>query len=72
MQKITCGFVVQRWDEAGKFLGQEFVAGDEVEYEDDNGNMINPDEIDNFFEKYSYRCFTMDQMPEAGSAFTGE
>ena len=38
-KKITQGFVVQEFDENGKALEQEFVAGDQVEYEiegDDN------------------------------------
>lgn len=41
IRKITTGFVIQRWDKkTGKFLGQEFVAGDEVDYEDEFGNPI--------------------------------
>lgn len=37
-KKITCGFVVQSWDtELKKWVAQEFIAGHEVEYEDENG-----------------------------------
>lgn len=45
MRKITVGFVVQRYDRNGVCIGQEFVSGDQVEYEDDNGLPItvNPD-----------------------------
>lgn len=34
INKITIGFVTQQYDnEQGRFISQEFVAGDEVEYE---------------------------------------
>lgn len=57
IHKITTGFVIQRWDRAtGKFLGQEFVAGDQVDYEDENGNAIDEEEPE-------YRCFDMVQEP---------
>lgn len=36
INKITTGFVVQQYDtEQGRFISQEFVAGNEVEYECD-------------------------------------
>lgn len=38
--KITHGFVIQRWDGKGNFLGQDFVAGDQVEYESPLGVVI--------------------------------
>lgn len=67
VKKITTGFVIQKWDaETGKFLGQEFVAVDEVNYEDEIGNPIDVDEIPDFFDKYPYRCFDMVQEPEEG------
>jgi hypothetical protein len=45
IRKITTGFVIQRWNkETGKFLGQEFVAGDQVEYEDEYGYSIEDQE----------------------------
>ena len=44
--KITVGFVTQSYDKnaADKFIctGQEFIAGDQVDYEDTNGNTITP------------------------------
>jgi len=43
VKKITTGFVVQQFDDDGKFQGQTFVAGDQVEYEDENGDSIDPE-----------------------------
>jgi len=44
--KITIGFVVQTFqkDASGKFVctHQEFVASDQCDYEDSEGNPINP------------------------------
>ena len=37
--KITHGFVIQRFDN-NKFMSQEFVAGDQVEYETPNGKQV--------------------------------
>ena len=39
--KITSGFVIQVFNDAGEALRQEFVAGDEVEYETRDGDPIN-------------------------------
>ncbi|MFA6175046.1 MAG: hypothetical protein WC765_00535 [Phycisphaerae bacterium] len=43
--KITTGFVCQSYEKnsAGEFVctSQEFVAGDQVDYEDEKGNSIN-------------------------------
>ena len=39
-QKITIGYVVQKFDESGLPISQEFVAGDEVAYEDEDGNTV--------------------------------
>jgi hypothetical protein len=44
MKKITTGFVIQTWEETGKYVGQEFVAGDECVYENDMGEVIELDE----------------------------
>ena len=48
--KITVGFVAQNYEKnaAGKFIctGQEFIAGDQVDCEDADGNAINPPEYD--------------------------
>jgi hypothetical protein len=41
LNKITTGFVVQKFDsETGRCLSQEFVAGDQVEWEDQAGNAV--------------------------------
>ena len=45
ISKITAGFVIQNYDtETGKFMSQEFVAGDEVDYEDENGPIDGDDD----------------------------
>ena len=48
--KTTVGFVTQSYEKntAGKFIctGQEFIAGDQVDYEDFGGNTITPPEHD--------------------------
>jgi hypothetical protein len=39
IQKITTGFVVQDFDEdTGKCIEQSFIAGDQVEWEDNSGD----------------------------------
>jgi hypothetical protein len=41
VRKITSGFVVQEFDsETGRCLSQEFIAGDQVECEDRQGNSL--------------------------------
>ena len=41
VRKITQGFVVQVFDTAKKqFVSQEFVAGDQCEYEDERGEAV--------------------------------
>ena len=54
--KITTGFVVQAYEKnkAGEFVctGQEFIAGDQVDYEDEQGNAISPPE-------HNYQQFKM-------------
>jgi hypothetical protein len=41
VSKITTGFVVQKFDaDTGRCISQEFVAGDQVEYEDQAGNPV--------------------------------
>lgn len=45
-KKFTDGFVIQTFDENGKCIHQEFVAGDTVDYEDENGNPIDMFEHD--------------------------
>ena len=38
--KITVGFVVQQFDDKGRCIYQEFVAGDEVNWETEEGEAI--------------------------------
>jgi len=40
-QKITHGFVLQKFDQLGECIGQSFTAGDEVDYETEDGDAIN-------------------------------
>jgi len=39
-RKITTGFVIQTFNDDNKCTEQEFVAGDQVDFEDENGNPI--------------------------------
>ena len=63
--KITVGFVTQSYEKnaAGKFIctGQEFIAGDQVDYEDANGNAVTPPEHD-------YQPFNMSLLSGANIA----
>lgn len=48
ISKITTGFVIQVYDtESGKFISQEFVAGDDVVYES-GGESVDGDLIPNY------------------------
>ncbi len=41
VKKITVGFVIQDFDtDAKRFISQDFVAGDEVDYEDEKGEAV--------------------------------
>jgi len=45
LKKITTGFVIQTIDtETGKITHQEFIAGDQCDYEDEEGNCIDAEE----------------------------
>ncbi len=47
VKKITTGFVIQTFDtKTGKFVSQEFIAGDQVDFEDKKGNAV--EEFDNY------------------------
>lgn len=49
LQKITIGYVVQVYDtELGRYVSQEFVAGDQVMVEDMEGNPVDGDEIPDY------------------------
>ena len=46
VKKITTGYVVQVFDtETQRFVSQEFVAGDECRYEDEDRNTIESDQL---------------------------
>ena len=55
-KKITVGFVVQRYEQGGErcyvCVEQEFVAGDQCDYEDVEGNAIEPPD-------YEYQPYIM-------------
>lgn len=55
-RKITHGFVTQYFDEDGKLVEQNFTAGDQVEWEDEN---FDPCDEENF-----YAPFEMKQADE--------
>ena len=40
--KMTFGYVEQEYVN-GKVVSQRFIAGDQVEYEDEDGNSVDPD-----------------------------
>ena len=41
--KITCGYVMQIFDtETKKWVGQQFIDGDECHYESSNGDPVDP------------------------------
>jgi hypothetical protein len=66
IQKITVGFVSQEWDtELKQWVNQEFIAGDEVSYEDADGNVIDEDSDDAIdVTKMPYLEFDMVQPSE--------
>ena len=56
VKKITTGFVIQEYDvDAKEWISQEFVAGDQVEWEDENGEATAA--------VCDYLPFNMDQPP---------
>ena len=41
VKKITAGFTVQQWDtEKKRWIDQEFIAGDDVTWEDEDGEIL--------------------------------
>jgi hypothetical protein len=40
LKKITVGFVIQDYNDKGICIGQEFIAGDQVDWENDKGEQI--------------------------------
>ena len=57
IRKITTGFVIQSFDQTGKFLGQSFTCGDDCVYEDEDGDTLEDDE----FEEPGYEPYEMVQ-----------
>jgi hypothetical protein len=56
VKKITVGFVIQNYDEeTGICVGQEFVAGDQVDWEDEDEEQV--DQPENAI----YQPYTMEQ-----------
>jgi hypothetical protein len=46
VRKITTGFVIQEFDtETQQFVSQNFTASDGVDWEDEDGNAIDPDDF---------------------------
>ncbi len=70
INKITAGFVIQAFDtEKKKFSHQCFVAGDQVNYEDKEGNPMDAEEMSKvnfgpYAEKEPYLPFDMLQPDE--------
>ena len=46
VKKITTGFVIQNYDtETEKFVSQEFIASGDVNWEDEEGTNLDPDDF---------------------------
>lgn len=54
LQKITPGFVIQKFDtETNTWLEQNFIASDQVDIEDELGNVVEYEYLpDNFWDYY--------------------
>jgi hypothetical protein len=65
IQKITPGYVIQQFDsEKKQFVFQEFIGGDEIDYEDTEGNALNELEVESFgLDKAAPLHFNMVQPP---------
>lgn len=62
VDKITYGFVIQKWDTKKKvWVSQEFVAGDQCEYESPAGKSLDSDTIEDESGKEPYLPFDMVQ-----------
>lgn len=62
VKKITHGYVVQIYDtEAQAFVSQDFVAGDECEYEDENDNPVDRSVMSDELGNPKYLAYTMVQ-----------
>ena len=62
VHKITVGYVVQTYDmDQERCISQEFMAGDQVMWEDDYGIAIDEDWVVDGIEKLPYQNFEMVQ-----------
>lgn len=62
IKKVTTGFVIQTYDtELKKFVSQEFVAGHECDYEDEKGNSVEFELLNNENGDETYLSFEMKQ-----------
>jgi len=60
LKKVTVGFVIQTFDpKTKKFVSQEFICGDDVSYEDEDGNVVDEDEFKGEDGKEDYLPFDM-------------
>ena len=70
INKITEGYVVQTFDtETGKYIKQEFIAGDQVSYEEMDGTVANCEALESvnfglYAENEPYLPFAMKQPEE--------
>lgn len=64
IHKITYGFVTQKFGEDGNFRGQEFTAGDKVDYEDSYGDTLSSKRQE--VADSCYHNFDMVQSPRPG------
>ena len=66
IKKITTGVLVQAFDtETRTFVSQEFVAGDRVDYEDEDGPVKNPSFLKKIIEKiFDATCNQIDELTE--------
>lgn len=63
VNKITTGFVIQQFDtELKRFINQEFIAGDECDYEDQDGNPVGPDLLNDENGREIYLPFEMAEI----------
>lgn len=60
MKKFTSGYVVQIFDDAGKCIDQHFIAGDQVEWEDEEGDPCEAPE-------HEYQPFEMVGFPQVSA-----
>ncbi len=66
INKITTGFVIQEFDtDKGKYVSQQFVAGNPVEYEDKSGNPVDSSLMQSEDGTEPYLPFDMQQPQQA-------